>query len=540
MVDVIQAGFNVDSEVLKTLRLCEHSAYEAANQLREGDLDEKEQKRISLLLKGFTLQESFGSSDCVTPEVISAAYARISRFRAPVDKLREKARKEVPQARKSNRAIVFEMNHHSVAEHAYFNFDILKLSRLATESLQHHRLCSFTEKSQRYITLDGDYVIPTEYTDQEKDKFVKLMDAQVDFYNDVLPKLIAYQEKLNPEMAKGTKRERNTLQGWAKEDARYCLGLATEVQMGFSANARNLEHVIRRLRHNPLAENRELADKLYNEVVEIAPSLLIMASEEDFKEAKGFALQEQFMKEGEKDHREATRKLLESKGVKVENVPISTLKLLNNRKDFDDMIISSLISGSSGLSAVETELICKDLTREEKTNYVKEVLQSLGTYDALPRDFEMATLSFEAVMSSSCYAQFKRHRMMSQTVSDYDPAFGITVPPSVDEIDYSGKLKDIADQSAELSEDIKKNHQENPGCANYCLTNAHRRKVLFSANMRELYAFSRLRVDEHAQWDIRLLAKGITGITKNFAPITGSLLAGRGDFEEVKSEVYAK
>ena len=38
-------------------------------------------------------------------------------------------------------------------------FDILGCSRLAIEALEWHRLCSYTEKSQRYITLDGDFVV---------------------------------------------------------------------------------------------------------------------------------------------------------------------------------------------------------------------------------------------------------------------------------------------------------------------------------------------------------------------------------------------
>ena len=98
----------------------------------------------------------------LTPEVLSAAYARISRNPAPVNELRREALGEVAKARKSNRKIIFGMGHHSVAEHAVFNFDIIGISRLAIEELEHFRLCSFTEKSQRYITLDNDFVMPTE------------------------------------------------------------------------------------------------------------------------------------------------------------------------------------------------------------------------------------------------------------------------------------------------------------------------------------------------------------------------------------------
>ena len=102
----------------------------------------------------------------LTPETISAAYARISRDPRPVTELRKVAREEVESARKSNQAIIFKMGHHSVAEHAVFNFDIMGVSRLAIEEIEKFRLCSFTEKSQRYITLQGDYLVPNELKDE--------------------------------------------------------------------------------------------------------------------------------------------------------------------------------------------------------------------------------------------------------------------------------------------------------------------------------------------------------------------------------------
>ncbi|HOU48944.1 MAG TPA: FAD-dependent thymidylate synthase, partial [Candidatus Aminicenantes bacterium] len=98
----------------------------------------------------------------LTPETLSAAYARISRDPRPADELRRAARREVEKARRSNAAIIFKMGHHSVAEHAVFNFDLMGISRLAIEEIEKFRLCSFTEKSQRYIKLGDDYVVPEE------------------------------------------------------------------------------------------------------------------------------------------------------------------------------------------------------------------------------------------------------------------------------------------------------------------------------------------------------------------------------------------
>jgi len=92
------------------------------------------------------LREKSGLKQDITPETISAAYARISRSPKPVDQLRVDARAEVEKARQSNRNIVFEMGHSSVAEHAVFNIDVIGVSRLLVEEIEKFRLCSYTEK----------------------------------------------------------------------------------------------------------------------------------------------------------------------------------------------------------------------------------------------------------------------------------------------------------------------------------------------------------------------------------------------------------
>ena len=98
----------------------------------------------------------------LTPETVSAAYARISRSPKPVDELRAVARQEVEKARQSNRNIVFEMGHSSIAEHAVFNIDVIGVSRLLVEEIEKFRLCAYTEKSQRYVLLEDDFVIPAD------------------------------------------------------------------------------------------------------------------------------------------------------------------------------------------------------------------------------------------------------------------------------------------------------------------------------------------------------------------------------------------
>ena len=68
--------------------------------------------------------------------------------------------------------------------------------------------------------------------------------------------------------------------------------------------------------------------------------------------------------------------------------------------------------------------------------------------------------------------------------------------------------------------------------AAYILTNAHKRKVLVKMNARELYHFARLRMDRHAQWEIRRLAEKMIGLAREKAPLTMTLATGYDGFDD--------
>src|SRR3989339_327240 len=179
---IILAGYNVDTEVLEDLKKTSRPRQD------------------------------------VTPETLSAAYARISRDPRPIDELRKDAREEVAKARKSNSAIIFKMGHHSIAEHAVFNFDIIGVSRLALEEIEKFRLNAYTEKSQRYQKLEDDYLVPDEIKSAGLENvFVNTIKAQNQFYQE------AVSANVPP------------------EDARYATSLTTLGQLGMTLNARNLE-----------------------------------------------------------------------------------------------------------------------------------------------------------------------------------------------------------------------------------------------------------------------------------------------------------
>ncbi|MRR15486.1 MAG: FAD-dependent thymidylate synthase [Deltaproteobacteria bacterium] len=482
---------------------------------------------MKILLAGYnvdydlirTLKEKSATKQDITPETISAAYARISRSPRSVDELRAAALAEVDKARKSNRSIVFEMGHSSVAEHAVFNIDVIGVSRLLVEEIEKFRLCSYTEKSQRYVLFDKDYVIPDEIREANlTDAFVQTIEMQNDFYHRLYEELRPYVFEKNKDLADNP-AHKSMLEGWAKEDARYAIALATETQLGMTINARNLELMLRRLSALPLAEARCLSERLYAATREIAPSLIRYTEATDY----------------DRRTRPNLRGFLKRIAGAGNTPSADAVRLIRATPDADVETAAWLLFTSSGLGYDRCLRTARRMSPRAARALFKIVFENIQPYDAALRELENADLHFELIMSASCFAQLKRHRMATLVSQDYDPGLGVTVPPAVRAI---GRQKDFMALIKKTNGAYEQIRQKNPYAASYVLTNAHRKRVLMKLNARELYHLSRLRTDAHAQWDIRDLSKAMLTQARKVMPLTLMMACGKDDFAALRQRVF--
>ncbi|MCX7836376.1 MAG: FAD-dependent thymidylate synthase [candidate division WOR-3 bacterium] len=430
----------------------------------------------------------------LTPETLSCAYAWISRYDLPIDKLREKAISEIQKVRKTNKRIIFEMGHSSIAEHSVFNIDIIKISRLAVEEIEHFRFASYTEKSQRYVKLKEGFYIPSEIKNSKIGKN----------YEKIIKKLfLTYEDFIK--------------KGIAKEDARYLLPLATYTQLGMTINARSLEYMLRKFSASSLSEIKELGKKIFNKVKKVAPSLLRYYQATDYElktkeELKNFLKEiPQFQKIEEK----------------VEEVRLIAYH--------NDDLISKALLYPYLLKSFPKDL---SLSKEEREKIIKKALKYLEFYDPVLREFELGFLVFEIIISAAAFAQLKRHRLVTLISQPYNPELKFTIPKSIIEKDLEKEFRKRIEEAEELFYFLK----EKLGIekAQYILTNAHRKRILIGLNPRELYHISRLREDKEAQWEIRELTKKMSNIAKEKMPEVFILLGGKDKYPEIYYSIYQK
>ena len=444
----------------------------------------------------------------LTPETISAAYARISRRPEPIPELRALAAKDVAAARNSNERIIFGLGHASIAEHAVFNFDIMGVSRLILEDLEARRIASFTEKSQRYVKIASDYLIPREFAGTTREnRFRTVADALFASYGELLKRISKYYVETN--QAPDIKKARHM----AKEDARYVLPLATLAQVGMTINARTLEYMVKALSASALKEARDLAKAVYEPAVRVAPSLVRYTEPSDYDT--------RIRNAGFPD-------------LPVETMPGNNIRILSATQNGDLNIITALVQRYTGRPVMPESL--KLLPKSTLVGFLKAILKDIQRFDPLPREFEHAVITFQAVISSSAFAQLKRHRMISLTAGPYSPDLGHTMPPVI----QAAGAEDVFTKAIDLSTSAWREFQQTGRAADYVLTNAARRTVIGTMNLREAYHLARLRMDKYAQWDIRNFSFDLVDKIRGIYPLSSVLLTGKDGFDEKYNETFKK
>lgn len=136
---------------------------------------------------------------------------------------------------------LYQNGHHSVMEHIYFTFKIEGISRACSHQLVRHRMCSFTQRSQRYCSEDGfDYVTPDSIVEGVFTGSYHYRMFDTNKYYTVLQH-----------------------EGVPNEDARYILPNACSTELYLSCNLRELIHIANeRLCNRAQWEIRELVQKM--------------------------------------------------------------------------------------------------------------------------------------------------------------------------------------------------------------------------------------------------------------------------------------
>ena len=153
--------------------------------------------------------------------------------------------------------MLYSLGHLSPFEHVSFQFGVEGVSRVLTHQLVRHRLASYSQKSQRYVSERGfEFIIPPS---------VAAVPEAAARFRQVMGQL----REAYAELAAA---------GIPKEDARFVLPNACETKIMVSMNARSLLHFFElRCCERAQWEIRRLANAMLIEVRRVAPTIFARA-----------------------------------------------------------------------------------------------------------------------------------------------------------------------------------------------------------------------------------------------------------------------
>ena len=249
------------------------------------------------------------------PEEVIASAAKLCYSPVGVEEIFERQKGESAEQFISR---LIKIKHLSPFEHASFSFAVEGVSRTLTHQLVRHRIASYSQQSQRYVKENlFEFIIPPAIKNNERAKeiFINEMKQAQKAYDDIVAELMIdkifnsdnyfewyekiseYEtvednwntEEIYKNLIKGNnessqkylkifkdnfKKEYNTFEKEAIEDARYVFPNATETKIVVTMNARSLMNFFSlRCCNRAQWEIRNLADEMLTQAYGVAPAI---------------------------------------------------------------------------------------------------------------------------------------------------------------------------------------------------------------------------------------------------------------------------
>jgi thymidylate synthase ThyX len=317
-------------------------------------------------------------------------------------------------------------------------------------------------------------------------------------------------KKINPPtQGESTEAHDRRIRSQYIDACRFLLPAASLANLGMTANARVLEHAISKMLSHPLQEVREIGEEVKAAALAEVPTLVkyaeaipyLIETRESFDHPRGGA------------HKKNQDK---NAGYKTD-----WCQLVDYDPEGELKVLAAALYRFGEMSHENAFRKVKETSAPERTKIAESLLGTLGEHDIPVREFEYIPYTFDLILDQGAYAEFKRHRMMTQTPQRLTTRLGYVVPRLVVEAGYEAQYRSAMDAAAETYEKLA---GWNPSVASYTVPNGYNRRVLFSMNLREAFAFCQLRASANAHFSMRRVAQRVAEEIRKVHPLLGKYL----------------
>ncbi len=423
------------------------------------------------------------------PEVIAVAFAKTSRSPRPFREIAQELTEE--RSRDFHEKWVVGYGHGSVAEHAVLHLALESLSRLAIESLESNRLCSYTEKSTRYQVFDAFYFPRAIAESRHADLYEATCRNLFGVYQECIEparQIVAADSPRGPDEPSSAYEAR--IRSRYIDVCRFLLPCATLANVGMTANARALEHAITKMLSHPLEEVRGIGAEIKQVACAEVPTLVKYAGASAYLTGTAAAL-------------EVAAADRTSQGAPGRPEPRAGVRLVHYDRDAEARVVAACLYRHGSSAYADAWARAGAMDTQERRAVIEQALGRLGRHDTPIRELEHTTYTFDITCDQGAYFDLKRHRMMTQSPQAPTVELGYAVPRAIDEAGCGRRYRDAIEQATDACRRIARAF---PHDAAYLVTNAHNRRFLATMNLRELYSLVPLRARESGHFSYRRVA----------------------------------
>ena len=393
----------------------------------------------------------------------------------------------------------------SVAELGGASIACEQISQIAAKIIEAPRIgISPLEKSTRYVWFNQkinenyQYVRePVLMSSRFADLYTETCDLLFDTYSRLTEPMMKFIMERFPKEEGVTDRAYNSaVRAKACDILRVFLPAGTMTNAGLYGNGRAFEYLLLKMHTNPLAEIRNLADSMHEELSKVIPSFVKRANDAYGKSAQ------QYISETYKGVGKFVASSVEQLPEQAEEVT-----LVEHDKEAEDKILRAIIYTHSKMPLAQIKEIVGNMNPAQKKGLLMEYLSRRANRRHKPgRALEHAYYTFDILSNYGIYRDLQRHRLLTQEAQELTVFHGYDTPKELISAGYGKDYNECMEKAKEAFRAISK---EYPKEAQYIVPLGYKIRWYMKMNLREICHLTELRSMQQGHPDYRRVAQQI-------------------------------
>ena len=417
------------------------------------------------------------------------------------------------------------------------------ISNVATKRIEWGRLAAYLEQSTRYIAydrrVDGRYRYHREATimaGPHAQRYEEVLDRLFDTYAASLPVVTAWvRERFPRDEATSERAWQAATRSKGLDLLRGLLPAATTANVGMFASGQAFESLLLRLSADPLAESRELGERLLRELRKVIPSFVARVDRPD----RGHVWRDYLAAT-----REDTRALAARHVIGPARPPDAPVALVDwwprDPVDAEVALVTAALLPHVALPEEQLAEQVRTWPAEQRAEVLRAYVGERVNRRHRPgRAFERVVYRFDVLGDYGGFRDLQRHRMCTIEWQQLTTEHGYDTPPELVEAGVADAWHEAIGRAAALHRELVVDHPEE---AQYAVPFAFRIRYSVQINARAAMQMLELRSTPQGHPQYRSIVQSMHRAIAEVAGHTAVAEAmvhvdhGSGDLERLESE----